>query len=318
MSNRRKLGIAAKLNGKEVKWAGSDYGFQSPASFNKLKQQNKLPKPPSDKLGDALNAYLGHLGRDTIQRVRNLRAEAALRGNERSKADPKNIQVDKYGTITRRMSAGGLTTQGYSYPETFPDGSGDYNIHGINFNRETKDFTLYDARTDSRPEVNKVRQANIKYQLGDFLDAMQPDDVLESNVYNDDGKGRGRAGLYSRQTNGAVAPQLNTDGSWDESSITTQRADKTTWRSGNSNKTVKFNPNDLKKPLKNLAAGAIVKRLVQHPVAQAAVTVDEVIGGMTGKRPSATTIEAHRQMNTRSIEERLKKGERFINPNLRF
>jgi hypothetical protein len=312
MSNRRRLGISAKLNGKEVKWAGSNYGWQSPASFNKLKQQNKLPSPskPVDKVEDMLFNYLAPLGRETVKRVRNLRAEAALRGNERSKANPKNTHVDNSGTVTRRMSSGGLTTEGYNYPAgdaEFPNARD----HGVNFHRETKDiYTQYSARTDSRPEVNKVRQANIKYQLGDFIGDMNDRDILEVSPYDNDGKGKARAALYGRQTNGALKPNEN-------GNLSMSRGSNGTFVDPDGYN-VKFDPNDLKKPLKDLAAGAITRRLLAHPAAQAALTADEVIGGMTGKRPSAAIGEAHRQMNTRSIEERLKKGERFINPDLRF
>ena len=292
---QRAIGTKATLNGKPVYWSGDDHGWQSSGSHLKLKAAGKFKEPNVlDRIGGLINGYLQPLGSSQPRHQRNKRAEAALRANERSKANPKNTSVDKYGTITRRMSAGGMTPQGYSYPEKFPDTDLDYNIHGLNFNRETKSLaTMYDARTDSRPEANKVRRANVGYQLGDFLDAMQPDDVLETSVYSGDGKGRGRAGLYSKQTNGAVAPQLDLDGTWDESSLMTQRADKTTWRSGNSDDTVQFNPKDLQKPLQNLAAGSIVRRLVTHPAAQAALTADEVIGGITGTRPSKAIADAH-------------------------
>ena len=313
MSNRRQLGSAAILNGKEVKWAGANYGWQSPASFTKLKQQNKLPKPqPVDKLGEVLNSYLGHLGRDTVNRVRNLRAEAALRGNERSRVNPKNISNDN-GTVTRRISSGGLTTEGYNYladdPE-FPNARD----HGVNFHRETGDYeTQYRGRTDSRPEVNKVRQANLKYQLGDFIDDMNDRDVLQVHAYDGDGKGKSRAGLYQRATKGA----LRQDPNGIPGELSMSRGSNGTFVT-NEGVDVKFNPKDLKKPLTKLAAGQLIKGVVQHPVAKAAVNIDEFIGALAGTRPSEAIGEAHRQMNTRSIEERLKKGERFINPNLSF
>lgn len=67
----RPIGSTAKLNGKTVRWAGDEYGWQSPASYSKLEKQGQF------KLGrkelDALGRYLGPLAQhvaDFQQRVR--------------------------------------------------------------------------------------------------------------------------------------------------------------------------------------------------------------------------------------------------------
>jgi hypothetical protein len=53
----RPIGSKAKRNGKEVIWAGQDYGFQSPASFNKLKDKGELA------LGAGLVRRVNQVGR---------------------------------------------------------------------------------------------------------------------------------------------------------------------------------------------------------------------------------------------------------------
>ena len=40
--NQPKIGKKATLNGKPVIYAGGDYGYQSPASFKKLKEEGQL------------------------------------------------------------------------------------------------------------------------------------------------------------------------------------------------------------------------------------------------------------------------------------
>ena len=68
---------------------------------------------------------------------------------------------------------------------------------------------------------------------------------------------------------------------------------------------VNFNPNDLKKPLTDMAAKSIVKRLA-GPYAQAAMFVDDTVAGMTGHRPSQKIKEGFEDTIQKNIQKRLK------------
>ena len=58
------LGQQAVLNGKPVKWAGDDYGWQSPGSYSQLEQSGQLA------LGSSIVRRLGQ-GMNQLDQVRD-------------------------------------------------------------------------------------------------------------------------------------------------------------------------------------------------------------------------------------------------------
>ena len=84
----RAYGVTATLGGKKVRWAGYEYGWQSPASYTKLEAKGQF------KLGrkelDALTRYLGPIA----QTVGNFQQQVR-------KATPWLDPVEK--TVNRAM-----------------------------------------------------------------------------------------------------------------------------------------------------------------------------------------------------------------------
>ena len=320
---QRAIGTKATLNGKPVYWSGDDHGWQSSGSHLKLKAAGKFNEPNAlERIGGLINGYLQPLGSSQPKHVRNKRAEAALRANQRA-AEWGGQEFSDGSTQRTFQGAGGLKSYSTSKPtgegfylndlqgltpytagrEADPDGFFPTKEHGISFYRETKDDNAWEARTDSRPAANKVRQANIKWQMGELMDDIATGDELKISVADGDGKGTKRAGLYSRQTNKALQPIYDDD--YFTGKLQTKRGVEDFWSKGqdtSNESAVRFKPSNLKKPLEELAKGTIVRRLVTNPYLQGALTADEVIGGITGTRPSKAIADAHIKAMTKYFE----------------
>ena len=310
---QRAIGTKATLNGKPVYWSGDDHGWQSSASHLKLKAAGKFNEPNVlDRIGGLINSYLQPLGSSQPRHQRNRRAEAALRKNQGNAEFSGWDNPD--GSTTRIQGSGGLKSFSTSKPtgegfylsdikgtipykagrEADADGFFETREHDISFYRDTRDENAWNARTDKRKDANAVRQANIKWQMGELMDDMATSDELKISVADGDGKGTKRAGMYTRATNKALQPVY--DGDYFTGKLETSRGTQDFWSKGldpDESKAVRFKPSDLKKPLEQLAAGSIVRRLITHPAAQAALTADEVIGGITGTRPSKAIADEH-------------------------
>lgn len=272
-----------------------------------------LPKIPASirkRLEEGLNKFTAPLQTNSVQHQRNKRAEAALR----SVSKPLNREA--VDPITNRVSskAGGLESYAYQSPEVNSKLK-TRTAHELGFRRNnTVDpYSAYDARTDSRPGPAAVRRANIKAQIGRLMDEVKVGDRIEASAFDGDGRQSGRASMYKRVTQGALTAN-------DDDYMSASRMKNNVWTSstnqnGKGSRNLKqWDPSTLGNDLKKLAAGQIVRRLVQHPVAQAAITADEVIGGVTGVKPSEKVGEEFRKTTEASIRERLKRGQRFGSP----
>ena len=280
----------------------------SQAAIDKRIEQRKK-REKAEVVAEALRpAPIERSVKGTVYR-RNKRAEAILR---RLKKEEKNPTV-KQGRYIKKTTtkAGGIS----STDASFRTQKGD-TAHDLEFGREnTPKGDPYKRRTNVSPENAKVRQANIKYQLGNHIDNVPEGDRIQAQPVNEDpAKPNARARIYDRATKGALASKKDRFGgnlSFEE--VDTRKGkDNTYWNA--KGKKVKFDPKSLKEPLKNLAKGtavsAIVKRLA-GPWAQAAMFVDDSVKGITGKRPSKEIAKGHKKTMEKYIKERLKKNKAF-------
>ena len=271
--------------------------------------------PTKEDIERRIHAPIQRSVKGTVKR-RNKRAEAILRRLQKEEKKP----TVKEGKYIRRstIKAGGIS----SSDSVFKDEWG-RKTHDLEFGREnTPDRDPYKRRKNLSKDNAKVRQANIKYQMGSQIDAIPEGDVIEAQPVNENpDKPNARARIYDRETKGALKGKkawITKDIATEE--INTRKLSKDTYRNAKG-ETVKFDPKSLKEPLKNLAKGtavsAIVKRLA-GPWGQAAMFADDTIEGITGKRPSKEITKGHKKAMEKMIKERLEKGERFIDPGLRF
>jgi hypothetical protein len=141
----RPFGSTAKLNGKTVRWAGDEYGWQSPASYSKLEKQGHF------KLGrkelDALSRYLGPLAQRVAGFQQQVRAATPWLDpvektvNRAVKADDKlpSSRVAAGGAIAAQRASNALNLDprlGMALPFLVgivkPDGTFGYKPGGAN------------------------------------------------------------------------------------------------------------------------------------------------------------------------------------------
>lgn len=341
MSNRSRLGIGAakligntaKLGGKDVRYAGANYGWQSPASFAKLKKEGKLPVP--QRLDQALNAYLAPLRHQSVALVRNLKAEALLRANQTRASLSKFPET---GGHQFQMNAGGMQSVMTNHERKDFDSRGrlrtvmntdgtEQRSNTVAFQRQTYDSLdkqgnpmhmsgLDQTERHIPKDKQQLRQANIKYQLGSLLGEVKPGEYVEASPIPGENNRNPRARMYDRATNGALASQHFHDdlGNLEASEVRTRFNGNNQWKNI-LGQTKKFDPQDLRRPLEELAKGTVVRRLASHPVAQAALLANDVIGGITGEKPTDAVGRLSKAQMAKSLQERLKRGERFILPN---
>jgi hypothetical protein len=267
----------------------------------------------------------------TTQLQRNLRAEAALRSNQRQENKPATPNKYNPNASQRSIKSGGLESNAHRVQEPGSKITIDGKVvhetpgntsHGISFYRDTFDEgDGLKPRQNISPQNAKVRIENLKYQLGTLLSEVQPGDRVHADPITSPNGRNPRAALYDRATKGALASKTEDYGTPGRpeiyAEIDSTRNANNQWRNIKGQK-VQFDPETLKQGLKDLAkgkiTGAVVRSVIQHPIGQAIVLGDEVIGGITGERPSERIGRGHRQTIEKNIRERLKNGDRFFNP----
>lgn len=196
----------------------------------------------------------------------------------------------------------------------------DWTNHGLSFERyqpgnndSSKD--PYSTKAQRKPSSkqtphsqhkDKLRSAAVKYAMGRFMDEMKAGDTVEAETAITSDKGRNPRGrVYEQQTKGAL--DFNRG---QKTSTQSTKVSSDTWRPnssqfrGQSNPTVKFDPNTLKQSLTTLAQNAVVSatsRLIGGP-AQALVTVDDLTAAATGIRPSQEITKQHKQAQNKLIK----------------
>lgn len=162
-------------------------------------------------------------------------------------------------------------------------------------------------QTPHSQHKDKLRSAAIKYAMGRFMDEIKPGDTVKTGSAISSKKGRNPRGrAYQQYTKGALDFKRG-----QETTTESTKVSSNTWRPnsskfrGQSNPTVKFDPNTLKQDLRALAQNAVVSatsRLIGGPVAQTLITLDDLGAAATGKRPSEEIGKQHRQVQTKLIE----------------
>ena len=241
---------------------------------------------------------------------RDKKAEAILRRltkQTKNMVEGEHPYLKSKNVRMRSMKAGGIqssSTRMIGSKGTSLEGR---KIHDLEFHRDTlrKDDS-YEPRKNISPKNAKLRQANVKFQTGQLLNEVRSGEVVEAQPVESQSGKNPRARIYDRMTKGALKSQrIKSDGfSYDQ--IMAGRGDGDDWiNSANKGKVVKFNPNDLKKPLMDMAAKSIAKRLA-GPQVQAAMFVDDTVAGMTGHRPSEKIKEGFEDTIRKNIEKRMK------------
>ena len=274
--------------------------------------KGKPPTPQAilERLQQGLNKFTQPLQANAIKHKRNKRAEAHQR-----RIDNKPLTREFVDPITNRVGSksGGLEAYTYQSPEV-NSRSKTRTAHELGFKRDTADpYEAYTARTDSRPEVAATRRAAIKSHIGRLLNQVEVGDRLYADSYDGDGKDVQRSKMYQRATKGALT--ADEFGYQSASRMRNNNWVSSTNQNGKGSRNIKhWDPSRLGDDLKNLAKGKILKLLFQHPAAQAAINADEIIGGVTGTRPSEKVGQEFRNATEKAILERLKKGQRFGSP----
>ena len=251
-------------------------------------------------------------------KVRNKRAEALLRTLKRSPNVEQPHKALRSPVAKQRvLRAGGIESTASRMK-----GRSKFNtdIHDLEFHRVTADpGDSYEPRKNISKSNAKLRQDNIKYQMGQLMDEVKYKDTIEAQPIESESGRNPRARMYDRLTKGALKSQkrqLTKNYSMDE--INAVRGEGNDWiNPANKGKVVKFDPKELKKPLIEAAKGKIISRLA-GPQVQAAMMADELAGAALGERPSVTVGKGFKKYKKKEIEERLKRGERVIPMGLAF
>ena len=185
------------------------------------------------------------------------------------------------GVKERILRAAGIDSSAMRYPLTNPVTGQPSTAHDLSFMTNSDD--IFEPRRNISSDSARLRRANIKAQQGILLDEAKVGDVITASPIEEPGQANNRRSLiYDRATKGALKSAQDP-----VSGETKIRALK----SGDSEfintlkQRVKFNPKSLFSDLSKLAVKKITARL-GGPKVQAAMGVDEVVGGVTGERLS--------------------------------
>jgi hypothetical protein len=248
-------------------------------------------------------------------RSANKRAEALIRANLRSAAQPPNVHNKR--ASTRIIGAGGVN----SYANRYKDPDSVIKIggvemsrtkgtteHDLSFGRNTPDYEdSLSPRKNISPANAKIRQANIKFQNGILLSEVKEGDRVTATPIASESGRNPRAAIYSRMTNGALKSGVTEDGL---TAVESRRLPNNQWRNILGEKKT-FDPKELTKDLAKLAARRLV---VQHPAAQVYLQADNAVKVATGEGITERIGRGHRTTTEDSIKKRLKGGERFFLP----
>ena len=139
---------------------------------------------------------------------------------------------------------------------------------------------------------DRLRRAALEHGAGRQMQDVRPGNHVEATALRSSGNTarNPRASQYERMTRGALDFDRGHRSSAESTKLT-----KNTWQTSTGNR-VQFDPNTLKDRLKAMAQGSIVRatgRLIGGPITQAALTIDDAVKGVTGKRPSREVAKAH-------------------------
>lgn len=245
---------------------------------------------------------------------RNKRAEAVLRRLKRQEKN-KEQPHSKYKNVAteRTLKAGGLQSSATRLKgKGVPSVKGS-DLHNLEFSRDTfEPGDSYEPRKNLSPKNAKLRQDNIKYQMGQLMDEVKTGDIIEAQPIESESGRNPRARMYDRMTKGALKSsdrQLTKNYSMKE--VKAARGQGNDWiNPANKGKVVKFDPKSLKKPLQDATVRAITKRFA-HPVIQGAMMLDDASAAVTdGKKVSGIAKELFDKHAKPAILKRLKKGMR--------
>jgi hypothetical protein len=145
-------------------------------------------------------------------------------------------------------------------------------INNITFGRPTEDGEIsYDRNLAKEPREPKGSRARFyqKYRqnlkrnelmaaLGRQLDDIRPGSKLSISAWNSDKGGPARQRYYEMMSNGAIKFDVDTG------RADTTRLGRNTWQNTEGNgKNRRFDPKDLKKPLKDMAKGSAIRTLLR-------------------------------------------------------
>jgi len=262
-------------------------------------------------------APLQPLQTNVIKHVRNIKAEAILRRLKKEEALPQPPRPKGNNGVTRSVNAAGVGS--YSN-RTVHDLDPERLNHSLSFarNNTVDEYDSLEPRKNISPDKAKLRQANIKYQNGILLNEVQPGDKVTATPITSENGRNPRAAMYDRMTKGALKSKVENLGTKDNpyfaAEIKSSRGGNNRWTNALGERKT-FDPNSLKKPLEDLAKGSIVKRLVgANPYIQGAMLVNDVVGQATGTKPSDKVQQEFLKATANSIEERMKRGQRFSTP----
>ena len=78
-------------------------------------------------------------------------------------------------------------------------------VHNVEFSRDTANpRDSYEPRKNISKESAKLRQANIKYQMGTLMDEVKPFETIEAQPISSESGRNPRARIYDRMTKGAL------------------------------------------------------------------------------------------------------------------
>lgn len=241
------------------------------------------------------------------------RAQAILRAAERPK-DTRTGGHNGVRTTTTTIKNPGVGVEATKRTRSRRDVRGTDSTLGFNrykpgntptaqyaTKKQTTGYGQAPSKTADGLHKDRLRSAATKHAMGRHMTDIRPGSrVSASTVLTQSGKNpRGRA--YEQQTKGALNYERGKKDHAESTKLT-----KDTWKPSNTDKPVRFNPNDLKNSLKAMAQGTVVRattKLIGGPYAQTASNIDDLAASATGKRPSSEIRKAHTKQQSKLISD---------------